>query len=147
MGRIESFNGPYSFLANFAPCSVMDDLGLIYPTVENAYQASKALDKSEREAFITVAPGAAKRLGSKLPLRPDWELEKLWVMFSLLMQKFSKSPLKDQLLETAGSELVEGNNWGDTYWGVCNGVGQNMLGKLLMAVRDEMVRQQRETSL
>jgi predicted NAD-dependent protein-ADP-ribosyltransferase YbiA (DUF1768 family) len=33
-------------------------------------------------------------------------------------------------------ELIEGNWWGDTYWGVCNGVGENHLGKLLMKIRD-----------
>lgn len=32
-------------------------------------------------------------------------------------------------------DIVEGNQWHDTFWGVCNGVGQNNLGQILMNVR------------
>ena len=42
------------------------------------------------------------------------------------------------LLETNTKELIEGNNHGDTYWGIVNGKGENMLGKLLMEVRSEL---------
>ena len=43
-----------------------------------------------------------------------------------------------RLVETGTEELVEGNDWGDTYWGVCKGTGKNMLGKILMEVREEL---------
>ena len=33
---------------------------------------------------------------------------------------------------------IEGNTWNDTFWGVCNGQGQNWLGKILMLVRSEL---------
>ena len=46
--------------------------------------------------------------------------------------------LGNKLLETGNQELVEGNTWGDIFWGVCNGKGQNWLGKILMMVRDEI---------
>lgn len=36
------------------------------------------------------------------------------------------------------AELIEGNTWGDRIWGVCDGVGENRLGKILMRVRAEM---------
>ena len=42
------------------------------------------------------------------------------------------------LLATGEEYLVEGNTWGDKYWGVCGGIGLNHLGKLLMQVRDEL---------
>jgi predicted NAD-dependent protein-ADP-ribosyltransferase YbiA (DUF1768 family) len=42
------------------------------------------------------------------------------------------------LLETGDAELIEGNDWGDTFWGVCGGKGNNFLGKLLMEVRKEL---------
>lgn len=45
--------------------------------------------------------------------------------------------LSEMLEATGDAELIEGNHWGDTFWGVCNGVGQNNLGKLLMAIRSE----------
>jgi predicted NAD-dependent protein-ADP-ribosyltransferase YbiA (DUF1768 family) len=42
------------------------------------------------------------------------------------------------LKATGDEELVEGNWWNDTFWGVCNGVGENNLGKLLMKIRAEL---------
>ena len=56
-------------------------------------------------------------------------------MKDLLFLKFSEEPLKNKLLETGDSELIEGNVWGDTFWGICNGQGSNMLGVLLTYVR------------
>ena len=35
--------------------------------------------------------------------------------------------------------IVEGNTWGDVFWGVCNGIGENHLGNILMDVRDEII--------
>lgn len=58
-------------------------------------------------------------------------------MTDLVRQKFT-GPLRRFLVETYPSDLVEGNTWGDTFWGVCRGVGENHLGWILMLVRDEM---------
>jgi len=44
--------------------------------------------------------------------------------------------LGDQLLATGDVELIEGNTWHDTEWGVCNGIGKNKLGKILMRIRE-----------
>ena len=68
-------------------------------------------------------------------LRNDWERIKLHVMGDVLMAKFSDPELRGKLLATDQSPLYEGNNWGDRYWGVVNGEGENHLGRLLMAVR------------
>ena len=46
---------------------------------------------------------------------------------------------KQKLIDTGDIELVEVNSWGDTFYGVCNGVGENHLGKLLMKIRKELV--------
>lgn len=32
------------------------------------------------------------------------------------------------------------NSWNDTFWGVCNGVGQDVLGKLLRSIKHGLVR-------
>ena len=62
------------------------------------------------------------------------------VMRDLVVQKFS-DPLLQSLLETTGDEeLIEGNHWGDVFWGVCKGVGENHLGKILMKVRGRWVK-------
>ena len=57
-------------------------------------------------------------------------------MLELVLQKFARSSLRSKLLDTDQRLLVEGNVWGDTYWGVCNNIGQNNLGKILMHVRE-----------
>jgi ribA/ribD-fused uncharacterized protein len=133
-GMITSFTGKYAFLSNFHPCVIEVD-GYRYPCVENAFQVCKTVDKDERLPFLTLSPGAAKRANRKVTLRADWEAIKLDVMWGLLTQKFSKPELKQMLLETGTQKLVEGNHWGDTFWGVCRGQGSNHLGAALMEVR------------
>ena len=136
---ITEFQGEYRFLSNFWPAEVEYD-GDIYPTVEHAYQAAKTLDRQGRLSIMNAAtPGIAKRLGKTLPLRRNWEQMKYSVMLSLVGQKFcSHMDLGDKLLATNKRVLIEGNTWDDTYWGVYRGKGQNMLGKLLMQVREEV---------
>lgn len=137
---IDSFTEEYRFLSNFYPCCVQLD-GKTYISTEHAFQAAKTLDPHEREEIRkTTSPGRAKRLGRKVKLRKDWESIKIDVMHGLLQQKFKKgSPLADLLLKTGTQDLVEGNTWGDTFWGVCRGKGKNHLGKLLMLVRQELL--------
>lgn len=137
MEKIRGFFGSYRFLSNFWPSSVKYDF-VEYPTVEHAYQAAKFLDlEARRLVRESDTPGQAKRLGSKFELRSDWEEYKIQVMFNLLMQKFTLHPeLREQLLATKGYYLEETNTWNDTYWGVCNGKGGNVLGRMLMRIRD-----------
>lgn len=137
---IESFQGQYRFLSNFYPAAVELD-GLLYRSVEHAYQAAKTNDKAERDRIRSCEkPWQAKRLGRTVTLRGDWEEIKLDVMFRLLRDKFSQSHLRDLLMATGDARLIEGNDWGDTFWGVAWGRGHNHLGKLLMQVRDELRR-------
>lgn len=137
---INSFDGNFAFLSNFYPSPVVQR-GVIYPTVEHAYQASKTLDLAKRALlFTTGMPGQAKRIGQTLELRADWNEVRLGVMRKLLRQKFSEPGMRRRLLDTGSEELVEGNWWGDSYWGVYNGHGLNHLGKLLMEIRYEQSR-------
>jgi len=62
-------------------------------------------------------------------------------------EKFKQEDLKQMLLDTGDQELVEGNTWNDTFWGVCRGEGQNNLGKILMKVRMELRQQSDKPSL
>ena len=43
-----------------------------------------------------------------------------------------------QAFKTDDVELIEGNEWSDTFWGVCRGQGENWLGKILMKTRDNL---------
>lgn len=134
---IDSFQGDYRWLSNFEPVDVVFE-GILYPSVEHAYVAAKVLDRTTREYIAQLpTPGAAKRAGRALKLRPDWELVKLDVMECLVRQKFQHVRLRRLLMSTVGMEIVEGNTWGDTFWGVCSGVGENHLGKIIMQVRSE----------
>ena len=135
---IDSFNGQYRFLSNFAACKVTYE-GLEYKSTEHAYQAAKTLNaEARRKIREAKSPGEAKRLGKTVYLRPDWEEIKFEIMENLLRQKFNQPDFKRALLNTGNIELIEGNTWGDTIWGVCKGKGQNHLGKLLMKVRKDL---------
>ena len=57
-----------------------------------------------------------------------------------LRKKFTEHlDLQKKLLETDDAILIEGNTWGDTYWGMCAGIGENKLGQLLMKIREEII--------
>lgn len=134
---ITSFSGVWRWLSNFFPAKV-EFGGDTYPTVEHAYQAAKTYDDEARKKIRdTPMPGRAKAIGRTIEMRPDWEALKEEVMLSLLRQKFSDRDLSGLLVATGDTELIEGNYWGDTYWGVCRGEGKNRLGVLLMQVREE----------
>jgi len=137
---ITSFRSHYAFLSNFYPCRVLLD-GVAYGSVEHAFQAAKTLDRGERERIRQLtSPGDAKRAGRRLTLRPDWDQVKLHVMRELVRQKFMEPALRNKLLQTHPRPLVEENNWGDRFWGVCGGVGENYLGRILMEVRASCVQ-------
>jgi len=131
---ISSFRGKYNFLSNFFAAPVTYD-GHLFGSNEAAFQAAKCPRRACE--FCNLGPAAAKKLGRRVELRPEWEYVKDRVMFEIVLNKFTQNPaLKELLLETGDEELVEGNTWGDRYWGVCNGSGQNKLGKILMKVRE-----------
>lgn len=136
---IESFAGDYSFLSNFYPCVIIFE-GQKYNSTEHAYQAAKCKNIDDRAKFReSIKASKAKFLGKKVAMRPDWESVKLQIMYEVVKQKFSKyDNLKKLLLDTGEAEIIEGNNWNDTYFGVCNGKGMNHLGKILMRVRKEL---------
>lgn len=138
MKKITQFEG--TFLSNFYPCSLIYK-GIKFPTSEHAYQAAKATNAEDRDWVAEAkTPGAAKRRGRSIEVRPDWDQIKDGVMLTILRAKFANNELAEELINTYPAELVEGNTWGDTYWGVCNGVGQNKLGNLLMRIRNELMQ-------
>ena len=138
---IDSFSGEYRYLSNFWLAAVTYE-GKRYPSVEHAYQAAKTLDVGERARIAGLATASeAKRAGRGLRVRVDWEQVKLGVMEQCVRDKFlNHADLGAKLLATGEAELVEGNDWGDRFWGVCEGRGENHLGKILMKVRSELRR-------
>jgi len=137
---IDRFDGTeHRFLSNFWMSSVEYE-GIIYPSSEHAYQAAKFFPVKTRQKIATLkTPGEAKRFGRRNPMRDDWEDVKVEEMYKILLTKFGNKELRQLLLATGDQELIEGNTWGDKFWGQCPvGDGENWLGKLLMKVRREI---------
>lgn len=136
---ITEFQGYYRFLSNFWPCDIDYD-GIVYPSTEHAYQAAKTNDIETKKLIVNLkTPGEAKRCGRKIKIREDWDNIKLKVMYDINKLKYECPDLAAKLMLTEGKEIIEGNKWNDTFWGVCNGVGDNHLGNILMKIREELI--------
>lgn len=129
----------YGELSNFAPYPiVLQDKR--WPTSEHFFQAQKFVDEAQREAIRQArSPMIAARMGRsrKKPLRPDWESVKVSVMREAVIARFTQhDQLRELLLSTGDAKLVE-HTVNDSYWGDGgDGLGKNMLGIILMEVRD-----------
>ena len=139
---IAVFENEHAYLSNFYP-SLIEWQGWIWPTVEHAYQWAKDPTQENVIKYLQLAnsPGAVKRIARRGPCRPDWQHVKVDIMRELLMEKFKLPELRAHLLATGTAWIEEGNAWGDTFWGVCppgSGQGQNVLGRLLMAIRADL---------
>lgn len=138
MSVIRRFNDENRFLSNFEVCDIVYE-GLNYNSVEAAYQASKTLNIEIRKKFCSMNAKDAKLEGRKIKVREDWEQVKLKIMYFLVAYKFYHNIfLKEKLLKTEDTHLIEGNWWGDKFWGVCNNEGENWLGRILMDVRKKL---------
>lgn len=149
MNKIYDFRGEYAWLSNFYPSHIVYGV-YAFPTVEHAFQYTKQATDNGRAAVMWIpsgptfhdrrmtTPGEAKRAARRHPMRADWETIKIGVMHDLLRLKFCDPGLRSMLLATGDADLVEGNTWNDNFWGVCNGWGENHLGRLLVLVRNEI---------
>ena len=156
---IITFRDQHAYLANPYRCPVVFE-GIEYPGAEWAFQAAKSLDRAFRMR-ITVAAGwrEAKTAGRGVPLRPGWDSIKRVIMMRILLDKFTRNPgLAVALADTGSATLIEGNTWGDDYWGAVSPdtvwhqagtvlpvwdtgdgrylAGRNWLGWQLMMIRD-----------
>ncbi len=115
---VMSFSGEYRWLSSFWPCNVLYD-GTLYASAEHAFQAAKTHDPAARAVIARMSSAReAKRAGRAIPLRPDWERARRSVMLSVVLAKFCGNPdLQALLLTTGDRPLVEGNDWGDDFWG------------------------------
>ena len=130
------FKNIYYFLSNMYPCEITIDIHgkqQTFSCVESAFQAFKCPQRSFE--FVGLNGYQAKKRGRKVELRNDWNDIKVSLMEELIRQKFSNPELLNKLKAIEG-EIVETNSWGDTFWGMCRGRGQNVLGKILMKIRD-----------
>ena len=150
MKIISSFSGEHRFLSNFYPSPIKSG-DFTYPTVEHFFQAHKfgRWTDEHREIIECNSPSKAKKLARSYPLRDKvtWDHVKVGVMLAGLRVKFMDPALAKMMEATKDHYLIEGNDWGDTFWGCIpvNGRaaipgdqwrGMNVLGNLLMIVRE-----------
>lgn len=154
---IEGFFNEYRWLSNFWEVDIKFD-GITYPSIEHYYVAMKIdepqkitikINNKDTKVLMTVlqlreyiskleTPGKAKKLGMKLIKRKDWDDIKISIMEFGLRQKYTQEPFKQNLIDTYPQKIIETNYWNDTFWGVYEGNGKNILGKLIMKIREEI---------
>lgn len=135
----------YGWLSNFYPSTITDKDGRKWRSAEHLYQAMKSTDLADWERIrrLTTA-NAAKEAGKHLPLRPNWKEARIPIMTRILERKFSQSELWKDLINTGSETLVHRAPW-DSFWGDGrDGRGKNMLGKLLMELREKLRREMYE---
>ena len=136
---------PYGAFSNLHRRPVVFE-GREYPTAEHAYQAGKARKDAVRE-WVLSAPSPSLVAMAAHGLYPwdiasDWSKVKFDRMRDVLRAKFRQhEDLRELLLSTRDARLVESatvDNPVNRTWGEVNGKGKNMLGVLLMEVREEL---------
>jgi len=137
-----STKGNYGCFSNFSAHGFMLD-NKYWKTSEHYFQAQKFFGTDHEEELRNASsPMAVAEMGRdrKRPLREDWEKVKDDVMRKAVMRKFeTHKDIREILLSTGDEEIIE-NTKGDYYWGCgSDGSGKNMLGKILMEVREKLL--------
>ena len=131
--EILGFFEDYRFLSNFHLCPIYHD-GIHFQSTENAFQAAKFTEFETRRQFGDLTPTEAKKLVRRMQLTSHdatlWDDRKDTVLLELLLLKFMDRDLRKKLVDTRDKYLEKTNYWGDKYWGVCDGVGENRLQPL-----------------
>ena len=139
--------GQHRRFSNFAetpfPMAAWYDPSLIvlFDSGEHGFQAAKGSDETEHERIrLTRSPLEAKRAGRRVALPADWNRRRTHVMLAVVRAKFAVPELRDLLLSTGERILAEDSPY-DPVWGCRDRaggyIGQNLLGRALMRVRDE----------
>ncbi|CDW75023.1 swarming motility protein ybia [Stylonychia lemnae] len=129
------------WLTNYWPSPIQAN-DKYYPTSEHYFQSVKFTDPEYSEKIrLASTPDEAKIFGQNRtqPIQADWGNRRIEVMKDALRYKFHQNlELQEKLLSLSGKNIVE-HTEDDSFWGDGgDSTGQNMLGKLLMEVRDEL---------
>lgn len=140
---VTEFKGEYFFLSNYYLIPILYN-DLYYPSVEHAYMSAKCDDPSWKGycGNSNITPADVKRESKYVKLVDNWDVIKFKVMKDCLRNKFEVPSLRLKLIQTGNQNLQEGNYWGDQIWGIDLNVnpnfGENMLGRLLMEIRNNI---------
>lgn len=128
---IDSFSGEHYYLSNFYPHDGKRTIHHFYNCLKTDHPMTML------QILFAPTPIRAIQLGKSVVVRPYWNDVRLHVMEYLLRKKFEDTRLRGLLLATAPDVLINGNDWGEEYWGQVDGDGLNYLGHLLMEIRDD----------
>jgi ribA/ribD-fused uncharacterized protein len=136
---------PYGVFSNLYPRPITFE-GTVFATAEHAYQAGKARKQEVREWILSApTPGLVAMAAHGLytwDIVSNWSQIKYQRMRDVLCAKFTQhEDLREILISTGDARLVEAGrvaNAVNRTWGEVNGKGLNMLGRLLMEIRDEL---------
>jgi ribA/ribD-fused uncharacterized protein len=139
---------PYGAFSNLYRCEVRLD-GHVFPTAEHAYQAGKARRPEVRDWLLAAPSPALLAMAAhglyQWDIVPDWSRIKFDRMHAVLRAKFTQhADLRELLLSTGTARLIEAGNVDNAVnrlWGEVNGKGKNMLGVLLMELREQLARE------
>ena len=132
------FRFSFFFLSNMYPC-LIEYKGCTYQCAEAAFQAQKCTNSVDKDMFTGFDGKIAKTWGRRVPLREDWNEVRIPIMEEIVRAKFLQNPELVPQLTSIKGYIQEDNSWHDTFWGVCNGIGKNNLGIILMKIRDEFL--------
>jgi N-glycosidase YbiA len=151
-------SGAYSALSNNYVCDMIID-GVKYRSVDQYFHAQKfikvptknakiaakiakqIIDSKPEEAY-NIASFNTEFYNSDRSNKNPWHVQKEDVIRSALERKFKDKVLKNILLSTENKTLVFYSPY-DTEWGVGrHGSGRNLLGRLLMEVRDRLLEKE-----
>lgn len=131
------FRNEYDFLSNFYRSPIVVGK-YTFQCAEAAFQAMKCTKESDVIALTKMNGAEAKKFGRRVDLRKNWNTYRLRAMQYVLDLKFQQNPGLLSRLKAIEEPIVENNTWNDTFWGVCNGVGKNHLGKILTAIKEKV---------
>ncbi len=139
ISEIKGFSGEFEFLSNMYKLNIpIEFRGILYKSSENAYQSAKFTDLEILESIKNTTPKGSKRIAdnNKKSIILNWSDIKLDIMAEVVFKKFLYNlDLREMLLRTGDAYIEETNTWNDCVFGVCNGIGENHLGKILMRTR------------
>jgi len=148
MGEIRFYRAsekPYGAFSNLYRRDVLFE-GEMFATSEHAYQAGKARKPAVRKWLMEAPSPALLAMAAHglyyWDVAPGWSTTKFDRMRRVLRAKFTQhADLRELLLSTGDARLVEGaafDNEVNRLWGEVNGVGKNMLGVMLMELREQI---------
>jgi len=136
-----------TYLSNFYICSisfVLFDEKIIFKSAEHLFQAMKATNLEDVKKIANCeTPKEAKKIGNEIKIIQNWDLIKIEKMKEIVFQKFFQNEiLKKELIKMKDEDLIEWNDWGDIFWGknIETGEGENNLGKILVEVRNNLIK-------